>query len=108
MVRNLMQSNSRPACRCVCHVEDWSGRIELDQDGDDQQHRPEQEQAEEAAAMSMAAFGDLLGHGHVAAMQGDGGKLAEIFHRRAPGEAVIEIRDDANVDLASMASETIS
>ena len=94
-----MQRKTRPFLPMRSEVvEDRAGRIQLDGDGNGQQQRRKENQAPGLEkTISKHALEEQADLGHMAAVQRNGRKLADVFDGAVPGQAVVHVGNHAQI-----------
>src|ERR1035437_750054 len=79
-------------------IEDRAVRVELHSRDQEEHERPSEQHGEDGACGVKRALEQEGTDGEVAPVQRDGGKLADVLDWRVPGEAVVEVGDNAYID----------
>ena len=100
MVRNLKQRKTRPfLADALGRVEDRPMGVQLDGDGDDDAERAKESRSSRTGKDDIEhTLEDEAEFGNMAAVQGNGWKLADVFDGAVPGQAVVHVGNDAQID----------
>ena len=79
-------------------IKEWAGGVEPDGEGHNQQQRREHQQCHAGDQDVEHPLEHKGAHRELPPVQRNGWELADILHGGVPGEAVIQIGDDAHVD----------